>query len=243
MGFKEYWQLKERIVPELRFNQEIYEEVLGGLVSPATVWLDAGCGHQALPSWRDAAERTLLGRAHLVIGCDCDEGSVRRHRTLNRLVVSEVERLPFRAESLTLVTCNMVVEHLERPLAAFAEFARVLKQGGRVVVHTPNAYSPFALISRFIPRSLKAELVRKLDGRSEEDLFPTRYRANTASRLRRLMAQVGLREERCRLLASDAILAVAPRWIAAAELLYIRLTLKPIFKYLRISILSSFVKP
>ena len=243
MGFKEYWHLRDRIVPELRFNQEIYEKALDGLGSPATVWLDAGCGHHVLPSWREDAERALVGRAKLVVGCDRDAASVRAHRTLTRVVVSDLEHLPFRSESVGLITCNMVVEHLERPLPVFSEFARVLQQGGRSIVHTPNAYSPVVLASRFIPRPLKLKLIKRLDGRVEEDVFPTWYRANTPSKLRRLMEHAGLREERCRLLASDGLLATTPPWIAAAELLYIKLTLKPMFKHLRVSILSSFVKP
>ncbi|QLQ04588.1 MAG: methyltransferase domain-containing protein [Anaerolineae bacterium] len=38
--------------------------------------------------------------------------------------------------------CYDVVEHLAEPLAAFSEFWRVLKPGGRLMVKTPNLRGP-----------------------------------------------------------------------------------------------------
>ena len=144
---------------------------------------------------------------------------------------------------MSLITCNMVVEHIDQPLEVFGEFARILKSDGRVIIHTPNAYSHFVVGSRFLPRRVKLRLIRALDGREESDVFPTRYRANTPTKLRAMMAQVGLRQERCRMLASDATMAETHPLLVVPELLYIRLTLRPVFKFLRFSILASFVKP
>jgi SAM-dependent methyltransferase len=243
MKYEDYVALKRRIVPQLRFNQEIYEGAVTEYVTEQTTWLDAGCGHHILPVWRREAEQRLIKKARLVVGCDADQVSLRKHCTLDRLVVADLTGLPFKAESVNLITCNMVVEHIDRPLEVFAEFARILKSGGRVIVHTPNAYSHFVVGSRFVPRRLKLRLIRALDGREESDVFPTRYRANTPTKLRALMAQVGLRQERCRMLASDAASAVTHPLLAVPELLYIGLTLHPAFKFLRFSILASFVKP
>lgn len=216
---KDYTEIKKYILPWLRFNQDIYEEFVAQHVSQDTLWLDAGCGKHIFPSWREASERTLIDRARLALGCDVDHMSVQKHHTLSRLVAADLESLPFKDGCISLITCNMVVEHLDRPLAVFAEFARVLKEGGRVIVHTPNVCSHFVVCSRFIPRQWKLKLVKALDGRAEDDVFPTCYGANTPWRLRTFMAQAGLRQERCRLLASDATLGRVHPLLAALELL------------------------
>ena len=237
-----YDTLKDRIVPSLRFNQDFYEGLLTKHVTPDSVWLDAGCGRHALPEWRAPAEVELMQRARVAVGCDADEPSLRLHRTLRRRVVADLEHLPFRSESISLITTNMVVEHLEQPLRVFGEFARVLTPGGRIIVHTPYAHSYIALGSLILPERLKHRLIRSLDGRDETEVFPTRYRANTPRRLVALMGRVGLRQEACRLLASDAVFARAHPLFAALELLYIRLSLQPRFYRLRVSILATFVK-
>jgi SAM-dependent methyltransferase len=238
-----YFKLKALLAPRLRFNQVIYEEILTGLVRAGTVWLDAGCGRRILPPWRGDAERALVGTCKLAIGCDLDAPAMWAHRTLRRLAASDLEHLPFGAETIDLITCNMVVEHLDDPAAVFAEFARVLRPSGRVLVHTPNAYSYFVIGSRLLPSGpLKRRLAGALDGREEAEIFPTRYRANTPGKLRSLMRQAGLREESTHLVANDAVLARVSRVLAALELLYIRLTLLHAFRLLRVTILASFVK-
>jgi SAM-dependent methyltransferase len=238
-----YFKLKAVLAPRLRFNQVIYEETLAGHVRPGVVWLDAGCGRRVLPAWRETAERVLVNTCKLALGCDLDVSAMRAHRTLRRLAVTDLERLPFAAESIDLITCNMVAEHLEDPTTVFAEFARVLRPGGRVIVHTPNAYSHFVIGSRLVPSGrFKRRLASALDGRDEAEIFPTRYRANTPGRLRALMSKAGLRQESCRLVANDAVSARISPILAALELIYIRLTLLRAFRLLRVTILATFVK-
>lgn len=237
-----YKTLKARIAPGLRFNQDIYETLLAEHVRRDTIWLDAGCGKHALPPWRAAAEAELTRRPHLSVGCDADEPALRLHGTLRHRVVADLGHLPFKSDSVTLITTNMVVEHLDPPLPVFEEFARVLAPGGRIIVHTPYAHSYYVLASRFLPERLKLRLIRRLESRDETEAFPTRYRANTPRRLRTLMARAGLRQEEDRLLASDAVLARVHPLLAAVELLYIRLSLRPAFRRLRVSMLATFLK-
>ena len=56
-------------------------------------------------------------------------------------VGATLDHLPFRSQSIDLITLNNVAEHLERPGEVLAEFARVLAPGGRVIIHTPNVSS------------------------------------------------------------------------------------------------------
>src|SRR6266542_3320929 len=84
--------------------------------------------------------------------------------------------------------------------------------------------------------------IREYIGRRDCDIFPTRYRANTPRRLRALMAECGLEQERFSLLASDAVLASAHPLLTALELLYLKMTMAPTFRFLRVTMLSNFVK-
>jgi SAM-dependent methyltransferase len=221
----------------------LYEDALTEHVPAGGVWLDAGCGRRILPPWREAAERNLVARPRVAVGCDVDGDGVRAHRSLSRRVLADLEYLPFKTGSIDLVTSNMVVEHLEQPRSVFAEIARVLKPGGRVILHTPNVYSHFVLGSRLLPWRLKRRLMKVLDGREEQEVFPTRYRANSAARLRSLLTRAGLVEDWCRMVANDAVFATVHPILAALELLYIRMTLWPAFRFLRVTILVSFTKP
>src|SRR2546428_4447953 len=113
MNYEDYTALKRKIVPSLRFNQSIYQEMVSESVSGGTVWLDAGCGRRILPPWREEAERVLVRKARLAVGCDSDRVAMRKHQTLVSLVVADLEYLPFKNESLSLITCNMVGGHLD----------------------------------------------------------------------------------------------------------------------------------
>jgi ubiquinone/menaquinone biosynthesis C-methylase UbiE len=237
-----YAEMKKLLVPGLRYSQDIYQEIVDRYVTDDTTWLDAGCGWHLLPPWKLEAERELVGRARAVFGVDGDERALHKHRTLHRLAVADLEQLPLDAHSVSLITCNVVVEHLRRPHRVFAEFARVLQPGGRVIVHTPNVYSHFVLAARCLPRPLKLRLESRLSGRSAADIYPAHYRANSPRRLRALMTRAGLHEEFSRLIASEAATKAAHPLVAALELALIRLTLHPRFKALRTGIIASFVK-
>jgi SAM-dependent methyltransferase len=96
--------------------------------------------------------------------------------------------------SFDLITCNMVVEHLPAPFTTFQEMSRVLAPGGTLLVHTPNTrnYLVFAniLANKLLPRSAVLKLIP--DSRGEDDIYPTRYRANDERKLRKLGESVNL---------------------------------------------------
>jgi SAM-dependent methyltransferase len=57
-------------------------------------------------------------------------------------VVADVECLPFKGESIVAIECDAVLEHVQRPLNAVVEFARVLRPGGLLHVVVPFCH-PF----------------------------------------------------------------------------------------------------
>src|SRR5207302_7081240 len=94
-------------------------------------------------------------------------------------VRGDLGHLPFPADHFDMVISRSVVEHLEDPKRVFREFYRVLRPGGKVIIITPNKYDYVSLIAALTPYRLHRALVSKIFQVSEDDVFPTLYRANT----------------------------------------------------------------
>jgi ubiquinone/menaquinone biosynthesis C-methylase UbiE len=95
------------------------------------VVLDAGCGTGLI------TER-LRGERRFVVGVDFSKGMLRRakERLGSRdvdLVLSDVERLPFRPRSFDLVLCLTVLQNCD-PLKAISSLLRALKSEGLLVL-------------------------------------------------------------------------------------------------------------
>jgi SAM-dependent methyltransferase len=219
--FRAYWKLEQWIVPGLDSSQAQYENTLFRYVTSATRWLDLGCGRRLLPEWRRDAERALISRAAAVVGVDLDFDSLRDNTSLNLLCLSSVGELPFADGSFSLVTANMVMEHVSVPSAMLRELHRVLAPGGHVIFHTPNATAFPTVVARMLPDGVKQGLARVLDGRASKDVFPTHYRANDPEDIRRHAADAGFEIAELQLLSTSAVFAlILP--LALLELLWIR---------------------
>jgi ubiquinone/menaquinone biosynthesis C-methylase UbiE len=233
--------MERALVPELKYCQYIYEEVLNEVVTDDIKWLDLGCGHQVLPAWRLEQEKKLIEKAGMVVGIDADLPSVEKHRSVHVKLVGNISALPFRESSFDLVTANMVVEHLDNPVLQFQEVSRVLKSGGIFVFHTPNAWGYSTMLARLLPESLKLALIRVLQGRPSEDVFKTFYRANTEADINRVAVATGFDPREVRLVASSAELAIVPP-LAFLELLWIKLLLTNAFRGLRTNLIVTLTK-
>jgi 2-polyprenyl-3-methyl-5-hydroxy-6-metoxy-1,4-benzoquinol methylase len=202
LGRRGSWRLQRRILPHLRWNQEIWGETIREHLSHSTRWLDAGCGWRLLGRHLDALENELVNTATMVIGVDLDLPHLRKHVNISRRICAPVDMLPFSEGSFDVITCNMVIEHLPDPAAVFRELSRVLAPGGALLVHTPNTRNYLILANmiakKLLPRSVILKLVR--DNRRADDIYPTYYRANNESALRKLGESVNLRPECMRFL-------------------------------------------
>lgn len=242
ISYNIYSSARKIIVPRLSHSQSLYEEVLKSYVGSNTRWLDLGCGHQVLPSWRLDAERSLVNGCDTVVGFDFDQGSLKEHRTISQRVRGNIAELPFTDGYFDLVTANMVVEHLDRPEVQFREVYRVLKPGGLFLFHTPNALGYLTICARLVPARFKDRLVYLLDGRSEHDVFETHYKANTRRRISELTSEAGFELAKIKMLVSDAGFMVVPP-LAIPELFWIRILMTESFKPLRTTIIATLKKP
>lgn len=92
--------------------------------------LDAGCG----------SSRILVDLRH-AIGLDLSLSKLRYMRRYRKpLVCGSVTALPFKSGAFEVALCSQVIEHLPQPDSELAlrELIRVLKQGGRIVIGTPD---------------------------------------------------------------------------------------------------------
>lgn len=165
----------------------VYERCVDGLLKPGDALLDAGCG-RTVP-----VLKKYLGRAGRLIGVELVEFSevppgIETHN-------ADLARLPLVDGSVDLIMSRSVFEHLSDPDSVYREFARVLRPGGAVVFLTANLWDYGTLVARLVPNRFHAKIVRYVEGRAEEDTFPTAFKTNTPRDVERLAATAGLKVE------------------------------------------------
>jgi SAM-dependent methyltransferase len=104
---------------------------------------------------------------------------------------TDLATLPLDDGSVDLIMSRSVFEHLTDPQAVYREFARVLRPGGRVVFLTANMWDYGTLVARLVPNRFHARIVKAVEGREEEDTFPTAYKTNTRADVDRLASDAG----------------------------------------------------
>ncbi|MEO3889348.1 class I SAM-dependent methyltransferase [Nonomuraea sp. B5E05] len=110
------------------YDEPIVEEIVGTL--PVGLALDAACG-----TGRFAA--ALAGRGHQIIGVDSSPDMLARARERvpeGDFRLGPLDRLPVEAASVDLIVCSLALTHVPSLDPVLAEFARVLRPGGHVVI-------------------------------------------------------------------------------------------------------------
>lgn len=130
----------ERTLPGLAEENYWFRrhEAVYGLFAPlcrdATV-LEAGCGEGY------GGQRLHDAGARIVVGVDCDGPTLAHLHTAYPALApvrANLVALPLRDESVDVVVCSQVVEHLWDQPGFVGECARVLRPGGRLLISTPN---------------------------------------------------------------------------------------------------------
>jgi ubiquinone/menaquinone biosynthesis C-methylase UbiE len=166
--------------PEYFFEQRLEE-----IISPHDHILDAGCGAGKFFRMGFARQRGCH-----VIGVDLQQ-NLAANSEIDLGVRANLKNLPFCDGSFDVVSCRLVLEHLDAPQAALREFHRVLKPGGRLAIFTPNLLHYFGAAARCTPHWFHVWFNSRVRGFDACDVFPTYYRANTRRRLRAMLRESG----------------------------------------------------
>ena len=137
------WEQRYRR-PSFKARERILQKSLEGHDVAGTLWLDAGCGTGTL-------SRCLAERGCRVMGFDGATEMIRiavqhciSHRCHDRLAFARVDSLaslPIPDVSVDGVLCSSVLEYVGSPKDCLAEFRRVLKPAGHLLVSVPNRKS------------------------------------------------------------------------------------------------------
>lgn len=145
------------------------------------VWLDIGCGSGGIAA-------TLAGHVRRVVGVDPERWerwdafrAAHANLAFHEGSYRDIERL-LGAESIDVVVCNQVYEHVDDPLALLQSIHRVLKPGGLCYFAGPNLLWPiephvFWPFVHWLPRRFAQGIMRSLGSRRalELDAYSTHY--------------------------------------------------------------------
>jgi SAM-dependent methyltransferase len=218
-----------------KFHDTLFGDLIRRHLKPGSRLLDAGCGRYLRFC------RTFAPVAQ-VVGIDLETTFEADNRQSPYAVRGDIGALPFSSSSFDMVISRSVVEHLEDPPLVFREFFRVLRPGGKVVIITPNKYDYVSLIAALTPYWVHRYLVSRIFLVPEHDVFPTLYRANTISAMRKALTRAGLVERELDTINHYPAYLMFSPLLFRLGVAYERLTSLRPFKSLRGSILCVFEK-
>lgn len=174
------WEIIDRDYPEKKDKYSIVRELITISMKEKDVILDAGCGHETnIPDCNGVKVKK--------IGIDMVLEDVRNNKAIDFGLVSNINSIPLKNESVDIIMCNMVFEHLKEPEKTFEELSRILKKNGHLVFMTPCIYNIVTFANSIIPNQFHRKIGNLLTGADESDIFPTFYKANSIGKLRRML--------------------------------------------------------
>jgi SAM-dependent methyltransferase len=177
-----------RVAAEVRKQWEIMLDCELGILEDAYErlgtercrFVDLGCGSMGVLGRRP---NRLAALEPLSIGIDIDREALTSNGNVRSAICASCYALPLKSNSVDIIVCRWILEHLEHPDLAMREMARVLRKDGVLYVKTPNLWNYTMLFSRITSTGVH-NFVRSAAGAG--DNIPTFYRANTNRKLRRL---------------------------------------------------------
>ena len=107
---------------------------------------DLGCGSGVITRYLSAHFKEFIGldiSGNAIDYCNKKKGSN------DSYIKSNLESIPLDNESIDLVICSEVIEHIEKYDTMLLEIRRILKKGGVLILTTPNYSSTWPLVEFF----------------------------------------------------------------------------------------------
>lgn len=192
---------KEIFYPETRFGGftdidgtiAFYKRV-NALIEPKHVLLDIGCGRGSFKEDKVTLRknlRILKGKVTKVIGIDVDQNA-KENPFIDEFRLMKDYPWPVDNNSVDLIICDNVLEHIADPKRFFGEIRRVLRNDGFLCLRTPNRWSYFAIAATIIPNKYHAKVTAiAQEGRKDEDVFPAFYKCNSINKVKRIFKKSG----------------------------------------------------
>ena len=179
---QECWKIIDTNYAEGKDKYRIVRDLAENSQKNGCVILDAGCGNNSIILNQNDLKRKKLG-------IDIALNDIKKNKSIDYAICCNITCIALKNESVDLIICNMVIEHLQDPTVAFAEFSRVLKKGGYLIFMTPCIYNIVVFLSKMIPNRFHNKLVSLLTGINESNIFPTFYKANSIGMLRKMLTE------------------------------------------------------
>jgi len=176
----------ERLFPPETHPFRHLERAIEQWLSPTSNILDVGCGRRA------PVLRRFVGRAAKLYGVDVVEFSNPAPEGLILLNHDVCQMDEIQDGIIDLAYSKAVMEHVAEPVRACVEINRILKPGGVYIFITPSIYDYGSIIASVVPNSLHPKIVNFVEGRAEENVFPTLFRSNSRKAIEMISAKSGL---------------------------------------------------
>lgn len=160
------------------YDEPIVRRIVDTL--PPGTALDAACGTGRYTAY-------LVARGHRTIGVDSSPDMLayaRRRVPSSAFLIADLHEIPLPDDAVDVIVCGLALAHVPALGPVLAEFARVLRPGGHVVISDVH-----------VGRILQGSVISALGPHGEPGLVPT-YRHSTGDYLRAAL-QVGLQVRRC----------------------------------------------
>ncbi len=132
------------------------------------------------------ALRTLRGKCRKIIGVDVDEVVLNNPTVDEARLIGPDGALPLEDNSVDMIVCDAVFEHISNVDQFSSEIDRVLRVGGWVCARTPNRWGYIGIGTNLIPNRWHVALLKYLQPtRKDIDVFPTCYKLNTVKSLKK----------------------------------------------------------
>lgn len=127
-GYRIWSETYDGLNTAFDFDEPLVKEIIEAL--PVSVALDAACGTGRFSAY-------LAGRGHQVIGVDSSPDMLERARERvprGEFRQGDLRRLPLPDDAVDLVVCSLALTHAPELDPVVAEFGRVLRPGGSLVI-------------------------------------------------------------------------------------------------------------
>jgi SAM-dependent methyltransferase len=225
--FKDYYY-------EVRYRCS-FKKLSQSTAKPESLILEAGCGKRSVIS-------ELNLKVKNAVGVDISPVDLQQNTAMDFRLLADIGKLPFKKDTFDLIICRNVVEHLPDPINVFTEFRMVLRPQGMILIRTPNLLNPIIFLSRILPLNIRIWIKKSVFHDTDGDTFPTYHRCNTKRRLINTFTSLGFQSN---FLTYDGLMAYFDfsRILLSLIVLYERITDIRCLRWLKMWIITSFIKP